>query len=150
MLSHPRRVKKLLHHPILLGYLGQTRAQPPPCNRPDRSGKTSRPRTLLHSYQKSNPIRFDSKGFEHRYSPRKANVHAACWIFAGPTTYVLTRAGTSYNTNKLGIKSYAYLCGCGPVQLSAIRHNKVLKKRGGYNFRRCNQQLTADRSFKAN
>ncbi|MFT5924895.1 MAG: SprT protein [Paraglaciecola sp.] len=48
------------------------------------------------------------------------------------------------DVTKVKGKSYTYRCGCGPIELSIRRHNKVLKGQQTYICRKCRGSLKAE------
>ncbi|MCL1050274.1 SprT family zinc-dependent metalloprotease [Shewanella abyssi] len=51
------------------------------------------------------------------------------------------RTTHSFNTQSVEGKTYEYLCGCGSVNLSIRRHNKVLRGETQYRCRKCGHNL---------
>ncbi|WP_395342674.1 SprT family zinc-dependent metalloprotease [Ningiella sp. W23] len=43
--------------------------------------------------------------------------------------------------NKAGIKQFSYKCACGTVELSTVRHNRVVRGKQQYRCRTCMQTL---------
>ncbi|WP_371195234.1 SprT family zinc-dependent metalloprotease [Glaciecola sp. SC05] len=56
---------------------------------------------------------------------------------------VAPRVTHTLDVKKAGIKMYDYTCACATVQLSAIRHNRIVQGKQSYLCRSCHQALQA-------
>lgn len=117
---------------------------------------------------KENTIRLNRKLFEHNEDyflnqviphelahllvgqifPFKVKPHGLEWqhimvsIFKRPAEVT-----HKLDTSVLGIKTYQYFCDCQTMELSSIRHNKVINNKQSYKCRRCKVVLRPLNSF---
>lgn len=79
---------------------------------------------------------------------RSARPHGAEWRAVMEAFGVAPRRTSDFDLNGLPLRRerrFGYRCGCGEHQLSATRHNRVVRGQSCYRCRSCGQQLIADR-----
>lgn len=73
----------------------------------------------------------------------KVKPHGKEWQSVMLSTFNITPKTThQLNTQSVGGQQFDYFCGCGNVQLSIRRHNKIVRGQTQYRCRRCKQTLT--------
>ncbi|BDM65760.1 protein SprT [Shewanella sp. NFH-SH190041] len=78
------------------------------------------------------------------YGHRNIKPHGPQWQALMQQIYAVTPKAThQFNTASVQGRTFPYQCGCGRVELSVRRHNKIIRQQASYHCRICHQPLKA-------